>query len=411
MKKTAFATALILLAVLCVSAALGDSGYRTLRQGDSGSDVLALKQRMYYLGYFTNLKNLSEKYNDVMAERVKILQEKNGLEQTGIATPELQELIYSDACVYQAPTPKPTPVPTPRPTPIAPTDTPAVPAQDADGFSADPESEPFVYENPESGHWIYQSQQIRVEIKRYEDKLIPLIWFETHIKLRDGVPLRSFLSRKDGKTPGHIFKSPQNILADYGNVIVAFSDDFFGYRWKYNTTQGIIIRDGEIISAKTLKNGNRVWPQLDLFAVFYDGTVKTFNSKDYTAEELKAMGVKDTYAFGPILVQDGRISQDVYDYAYHDTRVAPRTAIGWIAPNEYFELTVLGRRKDSKGATVLWLAEQMTRHGVQEGLNLDGGNTCALLFMGKLLNRPEDVKEKDIRRVTGLIGVTEEDQR
>lgn len=403
---TAIAAMMIVFIALCACA---ESAYRTLSPGDSGSDVLALKQRMYYLGYFTNLKNLSDKYNGTMVERVKQLQEMNGLEATGIASPELQALIYSDSCVYLPPTPVPTAVPTPAPTPIAPGDAPELPALDGEGFLAADDGEPYVYQNAEAGHWIYLSPKIQVEITRYQDTLIPLVWFETHMKLREGTPLRSLLSLNEGKTPGHAFKKPESILEDYGNVIVAFSDDFYGYRWKYNTAQGIIIRDGEIMSEKTLKNDNQSWPQLDVFAVFEDGSAKTFNSKDHTAEEYLAMGVRDTYAFGPILVQAGQVSSDVHAYPYARTRVAPRTAIGAIAPNEYLALTVTGRKKDSKGATILWLAEQMVSRGVQEALNLDGGNTCSLFFMGDLLNRSEFVQEKDVRSVTGLIGITEGD--
>lgn len=408
MKKHVLAVmAAILIVSLALSIACAESGYRTLSPGDSGSDVLALKQRMYYLGYFTNLKNLTDKYNATMADRIKQLQEKNGLEATGIASPELQALIYSDDCVYLPPTPVPTAVPTPTPTPLAPDNTPQPPARDEEGFLIG--GEPYVYRNPESGLWIYLSHDIQAEITRYADTVTPLIWFETHLKLREGTPLRSLLSLNDGKIPGHTFKKPESILEDYDNVIVAFSDDFYGYRWKHSQTQGVIIRDGEIMSEKTYKNGNQSWPQLDIFAVFEDGSAKTFNSKDYTAEEYLAMGVKDTYAFGPILVEGGQVSGDVYDYAYAQTRVAPRTAIGSIAPNEYLALTVTGRRTDSKGATILWLAEQMVSRGVQEALNLDGGNTCSLFFMGELLNRSEFVQEKDVRSVTGLIGVTEGD--
>lgn len=98
----------------------GRNAIQELQKGDSGPDVLALKQRMYYLGYFNSLKNLTNKYNDVMAKRVAQLQKNNGLEATGIATPELQELIFSDECVWVASTPKPTPVPTTAPTPVRP---------------------------------------------------------------------------------------------------------------------------------------------------------------------------------------------------------------------------------------------------------------------------------------------------
>lgn len=401
---------LCVLVLLFVTATINaESQYRLLKKGDSGEDILALKQRMYYLGYFTNLKNLTAKYNDVMAQRICLLQKNNGLEETGEATPELQELIFSDRCVWVEPTPKPTPVPTPTPTPIGPQYEPDLPELDAEGFLPDKNSTPFVLEDREDGHWIYISHDISVDIQRMTDKRIPLIWFESRVRSRDSARLRRLLAKKEGKVPGHSFMMPQSILNSYDNVIFACSDDFFGYRWKYNQTQGIIISDGEILSAKTFKKVSQSWPQLDVLAIFEDGTAKAFCCNAHTAEEYINMNVTDTFAFGPILVQDGKISDDVFTYPYAKTRIAPRTAIGNIGPGDFLILTVTGRRKDTKGATIMWLAEKMIEKGVTEALNLDGGNTCSLFFNGKLLNRPELVQDKDIRKVTGLIGIMEEE--
>lgn len=397
----------VLLMLITGAAAESGSGYRLLKKGDSGEDVLALKQRMYYLGYFTNDKNLTSKYNDVMAGRIRRLQKNNGLEETGEATPELQELIYSDQCVWVAPTPEPTPVPTPAPTPVGPRKDPDLPVLDGEGFLPDADSEAYMLEDREDGHWIYISHDIYVEIQRMEDKTIPLIWFETRVRTRNGARLRRLLSQKEGKKPGQSFMMPGKILEGYENVIFACSDDFFGYRVKNGQTPGIIISGGEILYAKTFKKESQNWPQLDILAVFEDGTAKAYPCNACTADEYLAMGVTDTYAFGPILVQDGKISDDVYAYPYAKTRVAPRTAIGNIGAGDFLILTVTGRRDDSKGATVLWLAEKMTEKGVREAINLDGGNTCSLFFNGQLLNRSEIVQDKDIRKVTGMIGITE----
>ncbi|MBO2516411.1 MAG: hypothetical protein CW338_03925 [Clostridiales bacterium] len=383
----------------------GDYPYRTLKKDDTGADVLMLKERMYYLGYFNTL-NLSDQYNNTMIKRIKMLQKNNGLEETGIATPELQELIYSDACVWQGPTPKPTPVPTPAPTPIAPHDTVALPETGEDGFLIS--GDPFVYANPDEGHWVYISTDISIEIIRYTQKKPALIWFETHILLKDGVRLQSLLVPGKQKTT---FKQPGDIIEQYTDdshtVVLAFSDDFFAYRRKYEGTRiGIIVRDREIMSETTAGANSTKFPPLDIMAVFPDGTLKTYGRVDHTAQEYLDMGVIDTYAFGPILTQNGRINPYIYGYDKFD--MEPRTALGMIAPGEYIVLTVTGRRDDSKGASFIWLAEKMNEKGAVESINLDGGNTCSLLFMGKIINRPANTKSKDIRYVSGLIGVIEE---
>ena len=93
----AAAAVFILLAVM-VAGVFAETSYRELKKGDSGPDVLALKERLFDLGYITS-KNFEDDYNKNTAERIRQLQKKNGLRQTGIATPELQELIFSDECI------------------------------------------------------------------------------------------------------------------------------------------------------------------------------------------------------------------------------------------------------------------------------------------------------------------------
>ena len=68
---------------------------------------------MYELEYFASDQVL-DVYNELMAGRVSWLQSINGLAETGVATPELQALIYSDACrpaSYTEPTVTPAPAP------------------------------------------------------------------------------------------------------------------------------------------------------------------------------------------------------------------------------------------------------------------------------------------------------------
>ena len=92
------------------------SGYRTLKKGMNGKDVQRFKTAMYWLGYF-NDKNVSDEYNSVTEERVKKLQKNNGLEETGIADPALQELVFSGKAVKTKNAPKPSKTPKPAETP------------------------------------------------------------------------------------------------------------------------------------------------------------------------------------------------------------------------------------------------------------------------------------------------------
>ncbi len=92
------------------------AGYRTLKKGMNGKDVQRFKAAMYWLGYF-NDKNVSDEYNSVTVERVKMLQRYNGLEETGVADPALQALVFSGSAVKTEKAPKPSKTPKPAETP------------------------------------------------------------------------------------------------------------------------------------------------------------------------------------------------------------------------------------------------------------------------------------------------------
>jgi len=79
-----------------------------------------------------------------------------------------------------------------------------------------------------------------------------------------------------------------------------------------------------------------------------------------------------------------------------------------IEPGHYMLLTVKGRVKNSAGVPMRWLALYMKEHGVVEALNLDGGNTIALVFMGELLTEKRAGENSNtIRSMSGMIGIGE----
>ena len=398
--KARAALCLLLACALLLGAPCAWAEYRELREGMRGSDVLALKTAMYYLGYFTSL-NLSDSYNAVMTQRVKNLQKANDLPQTGRADAALQALVFSGQCVPAPGAPDPTavptpsPAPTPVPTPIGPQAQPALPQLTEDGLLP-AGTEPYVYADADDGLWIYKSDVLSVEIRRYTDTLNTLVWFETDVRCTPGAPLTSYLSA--GKTPGRRGVNPIDLARD-NHVVLGITDDFFGTRRNNNETVGIVIRNGKIISDKTNKANRARFPNLEVLAVFNDGSMKAYLSDAHTAQEYLDMGATDVFAFGPILVSDGQPGAHMGDDTYYHYR-EPRCALGMIAPYHYIILTVKGRVKESKGVYFDWLADKMLEKGAVEALNLDGGGTVALVFMGEILNKTG----KTMRDITSIIG-------
>ena len=391
------------LAVLCAALVLVSllaqalpgakaEAYRTLSVGDRGQDVVNLKKRLYALGYFTNA-SFGDSYTKNTAEKIRKFASKYGIDSED-ATPEVQEWLFADDARPE------TYVPMTGPASVGPTASPDLPALDEDGTLADKSAAPFRYKNEEDGLWLYISSTLSVEIRRFDDRIDNLMWFETRVRLSGGNRIRTIFS--DESRSGKRFAKPLAIVEAHQPVL-AFSDDFFGWRRSSRDVEGVVIREGTVYSDKT--RSNRKFPPLDVMAALPDGSLKTFLSDEHSAQEYLDMGVQNTWAFGPILVKDGVIADALVAEAAVSQQ--PRQAMGMLAPNDYMFLTVLGRRKDSDGATVRWLAGRMAGLGVQEAINLDGGNSVMLVFDGEMINKVKNISSSSIRDMVSMIAFTD----
>jgi exopolysaccharide biosynthesis protein len=263
---------------------------------------------------------------------------------------------------------------------------------------ADVNETPYIYTDRSNGVWIYKSDTLQIDIRRIADIDQGIIWFETYIHCSKAEKLYSILTKN-----AHTEQSPV-IIANQTNAVLAFSDDFFGDRRQKKAKQGIIIRNGNIISEDTYPNSSYHFPNLEIMALYKDCRLKTYQSNAYSASEYINMGVTDTYAFGPILVNDGKIDERLKNDDYMPY-LDPRCALGMIQPDYFILLTVEGRTSTSKGVRLAWLAHKMIELDAVEAINLDGGNTTALVFMGDLINHSENISEKNIRHLTSMIGI------
>ena len=376
-------TAVLLLQACCVAA--------DFSVGDKGQEVLEIKQRLKELRYITDGK-LTKTYTERTAESVRILQRTNGLPETGTVDEATQALLFSDAAVRR---PYDTLVPLATPAPMSEPDWPDL---DGDGFL--PGEGEYVYENDEDGLWVYVSRNLRIVITRRKDSSIPLEWYETDIRTRNGEAFYSVMT--DPERPGRKYQYPY-IIAEEANCVLAFSDDFFATRMNNKETVGIIIRDGQMICTDTNRTSGHHLPNLDMMAQYPDGRLEVYECNEHSAEELLAMGAVNVFSFGPILIRDGEINDKVYHYY---KSIEPRHALGMIEPGHYLLLSIQGRMKESKGTVLQRVAELMKEKGVTQALNLDGGNTMALVFRGRMLNKLAVYKKKKfVRTVTSVIAI------
>ena len=306
-------------------------------------------------------------------------------------------LLPQSFCAVQADGQKPR---TTRPPLVTepPADEPETPERDAEGFLAEGE---FIHEDDEGGLWMYLSPTLQVTIRRQRDRSIPLVWFETEILARGEERFRTVMTDLD--RPGKKYKFPYTIAREEGFVL-GFTDDFYAERMKKKQTVGIIIREGQILCVKTAGKRTSHLPNLDMMIQYPDGRLEVCGCTEYTAEELLEKGALNVFSFGPILIRDGEIDEKMYSSYYRD--LEPRHALGMIEPGHYLLLSFQGRRKDSKGTILQRVAEMMKERGVTQALNLDGGNTMALMFRGRMLNKEAVYQNRSfVRSVTSLIGI------
>ena len=279
---------------------------------------------------------------------------------------------------------------------------PGAPELTAEGFlpeGADPGY--YLLFDDENGEWAYIDHQMFIHIKRFNDVVErdrKLIWYETEVKVKPG--LKFVTQHANPEAIGRRFMWAQD-LATQLNSILAISDDFYGFRVYQKRTPGIIIQNGEILANKGLKQPHWSLPNYDVMAYFADGSMKTYLAGTIDAETLLAQGATDSWTFGPLLLSEGEIGEQVLSKQFE--YINPRMTLGMIKPNHYFIMTVEGRHSKSDGVGLIWVSEQMRDRGCVEALNLDGGNSIKLVFMGQILNSQRHYNEKNDRTVTSLI--------
>ena len=268
----------------------------------------------------------------------------------------------------------------------------------------------YLLEDPENGHWMYVNETLRIQITR--------TW-ETPEKVRKGDAAQEFncftaeiwCDTEAGELPVTLWADPARpgytgkaktvaeIAAEQG-AVYAVSTDLFMARTSAKTA-GVIIRNGDILfDAKTKhKPGQR--PPFDTLAIYEDGRVESFVPQDKRAEEYLAEGAVQVYTFGPVLVRDGEIPEEIGKY---DRNLNPMHAFGMAEPGHFIDVVCEGRLKSLTGSTgvmIETMAGIMKDRGCSIAVNLDGGDTAVMAFMSTKLNA---VGKKVNGKVTDIPG-------
>ena len=167
-------------------------------------------------------------------------------------------------------------------------------------------------------------------------------------------------------------------IANGNNAIVAINSDFFRNdpdKTSFEYRQGTKIR----------ANSNS---KKDKLIIDTDGNFHTFfaakGKPDFPTDR-----IYQAFTFGPVLIHEGELNTDYSKYisqnSYNTARPEPRTAIGQTGELSYL-LVVAEGRGESAGATVEQVARFMLDQGCTEAFNLDGGNSCYMVFNNEYYN-------------------------
>ena len=264
---------------------------------------------------------------------------------------------------------------------------------DGNGFLVSGPAAEYVLVDEENGIWQYASADLAVRINRFREEVAGKNkktrireYCVAEIYASQNAPLGAVLSQPTKKRPaGYKLVSPELLMEAHPSVF-SMSDDLFGIRLQKYKYYGVVIRNGEILARKTRDSSQkRPWPNLDTLAVYADGSMKAFACDAMTPEEYLESGATQVFSFGPVLISDGEINETVLDPKYYPYN-EPRAAIGMVEPWHYIAIVVRGRpEKTYIGAHLDWVAEKMKAYGCVEALNLDGGLTATMAFMGRII--------------------------
>ena len=296
----------------------------------------------------------------------------------------------------------------PLDTPVEAAEDESVTEKDGWHFSAkgflvgDNPGEEYILEDEKNGIWQYASADLAITITRYQETVKVKAgkrtreYYIADIQASESSPLFTITTPPTRTRPAGYKKSKPVDLVKANPVVLAISDDYYGHRMQSRDQgtakwpDGIIIRNGELISGKTRTNGKVEFPPLDTLAVYPDGSMKA-DPIGKTADDFIAEGAVQVFSFGPWLIRNGEINEKGVDssksYMYNTAQYSDsRIAIGMIEPYHYLVLLARGR-PDTKyiGMNFELVANHMLELGCKEALNLDGGGTASIVFNGKVL--------------------------
>jgi exopolysaccharide biosynthesis protein len=225
----------------------------------------------------------------------------------------------------------------------------------------------------------YQDEQIQITLT--EQRIHDTAVYIANIWITDPSYLKTALAQD---SYGRNIKEKTSIQAQRVGAILAINGDFYGANEK-----GYVIRNGVIWRKTHRPTDDSRQKFFEDLAILWDGSFFPFDERTTSIDDLKAKGAVQVFGFGPTLLKNGEIMVNAKtEVGISNPNGNPRTAICYVGEGHYLFVVADGRSDQSKGPTLLELAQVLQELGAVTAYNLDGGGSATMYFNGKLVNNP-----------------------
>ena len=100
-------------------------------------------------------------------------------------------------------------------------------------------------------------------------------------------------------------------------------------------------------------------------------------AKSMTAAQAVEQNIRDGCEFGPVLIINGEVNQEVYS---GNSGYNPRTAMGQRADGAVIFVCADGRQAGSIGATYKDIIDILQEYGAVNACNMDGGSSSIMYY-------------------------------
>ncbi len=220
--------------------------------------------------------------------------------------------------------------------------------------------------NSSKTKYTYKSSTLNITLNKKTKNGVS--YWLAQVKTSSGSQLKSALSYG---TYGGTRQTTSSAVSSNGGVI-GINGSGFDYSTGKPSPLGMCIKNGKIYGDYTTS--------YTVMAVKNDGTMYT-PAQGLSGKDLLAAGVKDTYNFGPVLIDNGVAQPSIAETA----KKYPRSAVGMVKKNSYILLVT--NTGDYSGLNHSELVSIFKSYGCKYAYNLDGGGSATLYYNGKVMNK------------------------